>query len=92
MSYIEKHYEQKQKEIFEDFKKNVAASVDEMAKKVTEDVVRGAEADKREKKKRTNEQNQTDCGDRNGSRIVCCLYTLSESEDYQGGILILSAI
>ena len=57
---INKKYDEKKKEIVEEFKQTLNDSVEEIVKKAGEDVVRNVETDKREQKKRTIEDNIRD--------------------------------
>ena len=50
---IKKTFEEKKKQVVEDFKETVAASVEDMVKSAGEEVVRRVETDKKEAKKRT---------------------------------------
>ncbi|MCI5792441.1 MAG: DEAD/DEAH box helicase family protein [Lachnospiraceae bacterium] len=50
---IKKTFEEKKKQVVEDFKEAVAASVEDMVKSAGEEVVRRVETDKKEAKKRT---------------------------------------
>lgn len=57
---INKKYDDKKKEIVEEFKQTLTDSVEDMVKKAGEDVVRSVETDKREKQKRTYEDDIRD--------------------------------